>query len=1017
MLNFFRKKNGPIHRSLIRMVNARFSDKGPSDPNQKDDASPKSESNNESNEGKPIDESTKSTRDQKDEQFKQKDEKFDSQKIPKEVEELLDKLFGSLPEATQRQIKESFYNEVKNKNISDKDLKRHLETFGQFARHLDPLLRMMQGRTKADSKPNFSDKTQKPEEETHEEFVSEADSHEKETGTASRSYRSKRRRRPSNLSASFLDELEEIINDGKRDYPPNEILRNKMLDLENISLSKNSNLRNKMSEIVKKHPKLFSVLLDETAQPLNRPAMSEAEERAIRHRKKAPPTEAPEVKVFKVKPNNDEVNLVLLEVMQKGWEHLKSFIEKDKEWKDLVVHGSYIDFQLSQINKELSDNISNGPANPQLHVQLYLIHSIKFIELLYKLKFGPEAWTEQKDTISTSFTDFVQSFKNFEQLTLYDLEPLFNGERNFLAAILSDKEITEVHATIKESLDLFASAFKKSEKSENIEKNLPLEITFNKFENESGEFVMDNLIAEWPELESAARLKLQKTEEATDKTVEAEKDKEEAEEEEKEPINYWEQKFRKRIENAIDSLEETTKALEKMNRKMQSKKPGNFLDQFRIKWNNKLIEINKQKIERLKDELEKKSAEAKSKSGSSNYKGGYESSNSSNFQMNSSPLRIFLIATALYLFYRLFRITVGSSPPEIISFKEIEMAIVEKNISFIQLKKTFEEEYKYVAEIHLNGGRVLKYSFKDLDEFLAEIEAIQVKHGFEPKDYVKLTMGSRFSVPTHDYHFMLLFFLILNLVILRLLGTSLAGANSSRAKETAKALVSHKSDIKFKDVAGMKEVKEEMQEFVEFLKNPEKFKKLGARMPKGALLSGPPGTGKTYLAKAISGEAGVPFYYASGSEFVEMFVGVGASRVRELFKEAKKHSPSIIFIDEIDAVAKKRDQNFNHEENENTLNQLLIEMDGFDTNSGVIVIASTNLRETLDPAILRPGRFDRLVEVNLPTIEDREGIFEIYLKKLKLSRARSLEYYKKRLATLTPGFTGADIANVCNEVN
>ena len=277
-------------------------------------------------------------------------------------------------------------------------------------------------------------------------------------------------------------------------------------------------------------------------------------------------------------------------------------------------------------------------------------------------------------------------------------------------------------------------------------------------------------------------------------------------------------------------------------------------------------------------------------------------------------------------------------------------------------------------------------------------------------------MGDRFSVPTHNFHIMMLLFLLLNLFLLRILSSSMASANSSRAKETAKALVSHKSDIKFKDVAGMKEVKEEMQEFVEFLKNPDKFKKLGARMPKGALLSGPPGTGKTYLAKAISGEADVPFYYASGSEFVEMFVGVGASRVRELFKEAKKHSPAIIFIDEIDAVAKKRDQNFNHEENENTLNQLLIEMDGFDTNSNVIVIASTNLRETLDPAILRPGRFDRLVEVNLPTIEDREGIFEIYLKKLKLSRARSLEYYKKRLATLTPGFTGADIANVCNEV-
>jgi AFG3 family protein len=224
------------------------------------------------------------------------------------------------------------------------------------------------------------------------------------------------------------------------------------------------------------------------------------------------------------------------------------------------------------------------------------------------------------------------------------------------------------------------------------------------------------------------------------------------------------------------------------------------------------------------------------------------------------------------------------------------------------------------------------------------------------------------------------------------------------------------SDTKFSDVAGMKQVKTEVEEFVDFLKHPEKFRKLGARMPKGALLTGPPGTGKTFLSKAIAGEAGVPFFYCSGSEFVEIYVGVGSSRVRQLFDDAKKHAPSIIYIDEIDAVAKKRDHAGTHEENENTLNQLLVEMDGFDTNANVIVVGSTNLVDTLDPALLRPGRFDRIIQVSLPTFEEREAIFELYLKKLVLDNSKPFEFYKKRLATLTPGFSGADIANICNEV-
>jgi ATP-dependent metalloprotease FtsH len=224
--------------------------------------------------------------------------------------------------------------------------------------------------------------------------------------------------------------------------------------------------------------------------------------------------------------------------------------------------------------------------------------------------------------------------------------------------------------------------------------------------------------------------------------------------------------------------------------------------------------------------------------------------------------------------------------------------------------------------------------------------------------------------------------------------------------------------INFDDVAGMKRPKQELSEFVEFLKDDSKFNNLGAVMPKGALMTGPPGVGKTYLAKAVAGEAGVSFFYVSGSEFVEKYVGVGASRVRELFKQAKKKSPALIFIDEIDAVAQKRNENFGNTEGMNTLNQLLVEMDGFDTDQQVVVIGSTNLKEVLDPAILRPGRFDRLIEIGYPELEEREEIFEIYLKKVILdtSENKTIDFYKQKLATLTPGFTGADISNIVNEV-
>lgn len=233
-------------------------------------------------------------------------------------------------------------------------------------------------------------------------------------------------------------------------------------------------------------------------------------------------------------------------------------------------------------------------------------------------------------------------------------------------------------------------------------------------------------------------------------------------------------------------------------------------------------------------------------------------------------------------------------------------------------------------------------------------------------------------------------------------------------KSTGKLAEKGDVQVTFKDVAGLYGAKDEVMEIVDFLKNPKKYTSLGGKIPKGALLVGPPGTGKTLLAKAVAGEANVPFFSISGSDFVEMFVGVGASRVRDLFRQAKEKAPCIVFIDEIDAVGRARSKNggfSSNDERENTLNQLLTEMDGFGTNSGVIILAATNRADILDKALMRAGRFDRQIHVELPDLKEREEIFQVHLRNLKLADDFSLEF----LAKHTPGFSGADIANVCNE--
>ena len=262
-----------------------------------------------------------------------------------------------------------------------------------------------------------------------------------------------------------------------------------------------------------------------------------------------------------------------------------------------------------------------------------------------------------------------------------------------------------------------------------------------------------------------------------------------------------------------------------------------------------------------------------------------------------------------------------------------------------------------------------------------------------------------------------IFLIVFWIYLFRRMGSGGAGGNGIFSVGKSKAKMYEKGgdlNITFKDVAGQEGAKQEVQEIVEFLKNPQKYTELGGKIPKGALLVGPPGTGKTLLAKAVAGEAGVPFFSMSGSDFVEMFVGVGASRVRDLFRQAKEKSPCIIFIDEIDAVGRARSKNpamGGNDERENTLNALLTEMDGFGTNSGVIILAATNRADMLDSALMRAGRFDRQIYVDLPDLNERKAIFEVHLRPIKVDKSLDIE----QLARQTPGFSGADIANVCNE--
>ncbi|MBR9757297.1 MAG: ATP-dependent zinc metalloprotease FtsH [Algicola sp.] len=312
-----------------------------------------------------------------------------------------------------------------------------------------------------------------------------------------------------------------------------------------------------------------------------------------------------------------------------------------------------------------------------------------------------------------------------------------------------------------------------------------------------------------------------------------------------------------------------------------------------------------------------------------------------------------------------------------------------------------------------------KFEFGDLQNFEDGIAEIVANYQLDPQPKVEYKTEQNLL---GDFLIGLLPFIILIAVwifIMRRMSSGGAGGAGGQIFNIGKSkakLFDQNTDVKvsFKDVAGLEGAKEEIQEIVDFLKNPDKYTSLGGKIPKGALLVGPPGTGKTLLAKAVAGEAKVPFFSLSGSDFVEMFVGVGASRVRDLFKQAKEKSPSIIFIDEIDAIGRARGKsNFSgsNDERENTLNQLLTEMDGFGTNTNVIVLAATNRADVLDKALMRAGRFDRQIFVDLPDIRERKEIFEVHLRPLKKAKNLDTDFLSKQ----TPGFSGADIANVCNE--
>jgi len=357
---------------------------------------------------------------------------------------------------------------------------------------------------------------------------------------------------------------------------------------------------------------------------------------------------------------------------------------------------------------------------------------------------------------------------------------------------------------------------------------------------------------------------------------------------------------------------------------------------------------------------------------------------------------------------------------------DIEKIVIvnkEKVEIYIKPERLSDPAYEDVSSNKSNtvlGQPVPQYYFTIISQDVFMEDLNRVMNDLPPDNRPTYTTSTRRNYLGEIMLWVIPFLLIMGIwiyMLRRMGGGGGAGGGNIFSVGKSKAQIFDKETsvkVDFHDVAGLEEAKVEIREIVEFLKNPKKYTELGGKIPKGALLVGPPGTGKTLLAKAVAGEANVPFFSMSGSDFVEMFVGVGASRVRDLFKQAKEKAPCIVFIDEIDAVGRARGRNPNfgsNDERENTLNQLLTEMDGFSSNSGVIILAATNRADVLDKALLRAGRFDRQIHVELPDLNERKAIFEVHMKPIKVDKSVDVDF----LAKQTPGFSGADIANVCNE--
>ena len=400
-------------------------------------------------------------------------------------------------------------------------------------------------------------------------------------------------------------------------------------------------------------------------------------------------------------------------------------------------------------------------------------------------------------------------------------------------------------------------------------------------------------------------------------------------------------------------------------------------------------------------------------------------------RLNLSWLYLLLVGG---IFYLLFKDGAAANPQktEWATVREMALAGDVKEVDFVRneykglVTLKGESLEKYASDF---GGKVPvrspHYVFLATDHFDVEKEVASLNAELEKENQVKLVIsqGNNFWSNIMDWIFPLVLIILMYVMMFRAFrpmgGQGGQGGGGgfnpfNVGKAQGKLADKDKVDVTFKDVAGLYGAKEEVMEIVDFLKNPKKYTDLGAKIPKGALLVGPPGNGKTLLAKAVAGEANVPFFSMSGSDFVEMFVGVGASRVRDLFAQAKEKSPCIVFIDEIDAVGRARGKNAGfsgNDERENTLNQLLTEMDGFGSNSGVIVLAATNRADILDKALMRAGRFDRQIHVDLPELKEREEIFKVHIRDLKISKDFDVSYMAKH----TAGFSGADIANVCNE--